>query len=196
MKIIGITGSSGSGKSVVSQILLNKYSKSCIIDADKIARKMSNINTPYYKEIVKKFGEDILKEEDNQIDRKKLASIIYSNNSKRELLNSITFKFVVEEIKKDVNLNYDKDVIIIDAPLLFESKLDEVCDVIIGVVADEDIKIDRICKRDNIDVSQAKNRLKVQLQNEDLKKKCDFVVENNGGLEELNSKLEKIVSVF
>lgn len=192
MKIIGITGNSGSGKSFISDVILNRYKSVAIIDADKIAREMSNINTLYYKEIVKKFGKDILKE-NLEINRKLLANIIFNNNKKREELNSITFKYVVDEIKNKIKSNNDKAIIIIDVPLLFESGLDKICDITLGVISNEDIKIDRICKRDNLSVMEAKDRLKVQLNDEVLREKCDYIIENNGNIEELNLQLEEII---
>ena len=194
MKIIGITGNSGSGKSFISEILLNKYKCVAIIDADRIAREMSNINNLYYKEIVKRFGKDILKE-NLEINRKILARIIFSNDEKREELNSITFKYVVHEIKNKIKSNSDKNIVIIDAPLLFESGLDKICDITLGVISEESIKIDRICKRDNLSVREAKDRLKVQLKDEVLREKCDYVIENNGDVQELVLKLEEIISV-
>ncbi len=194
MKIIGITGNSGSGKSFISEILLNKYKCVAIIDADRIAREMSNINTLYYKEIVKRFGKDILKE-NLEINRKILARIIFNNDEKREELNSITFKYVVDKIKDEIKLNSDKNIIIIDAPLLFESGLDKICDITLGVISEESIKIDRICKRDNLSVREAKDRLRVQLKDEVLREKCDYIIENNGDVDCLNTQLKEIVNV-
>ncbi|MCI8486754.1 MAG: dephospho-CoA kinase, partial [Clostridia bacterium] len=81
MKIIGITGSSGSGKSFISKILLNKYYNVFIIDADKIAKQMSSIDTLYYKEIVNIFGKNIITE-DLEINRVMLAEIIFSDDEK------------------------------------------------------------------------------------------------------------------
>lgn len=194
MKIIGITGNSGSGKSFISEILLNKYKCVAIIDADRIAREMSNINTLYYKEIVKRFGKDILKE-NLEINRKILARIIFNNDEKREELNSITFKYVVDKIKDEIKLNSDKNIIIIDAPLLFESGLDKICDITLGVISEESIKIDRICKRDNLSVREAKDRLRVQLKDEVLREKCNYIIENNGDVDCLNTQLKEIVNV-
>lgn len=191
LKIIGVTGNSGSGKSFICEILLNKYDDIVIVDADKIARKMSNVGTLYYKEVVNMFGKSIVT--DNlEIDRKLLAEIIFNDDEKRQKLNSITFRYVVDEIKNNIKLNSDKSVIIIDAPLLFESGLDEMCDITLGVISNEDIKIDRICKRDGLSIKQAKGRLKVQLGDEDLKGKCDYIIENNGDIGWLNKQLEEI----
>lgn len=192
LRIIGITGNSGSGKSFICEILLNKYDDVVIVDADKIAKEMSNIDTLYYKEIVNMFGKNIIK--DNlEINRQMLAEIIFNDDDKRQKLNSITFKYVVDEIKNKIKLNNDKSIIVIDAPLLFESGLDKVCDITVGVVSNEDVKIDRICKRDKLSIKQARDRLKVQLRDEYLRGKCDFIIDNNGSVEEINRQLKKII---
>lgn len=176
--VIGITGNSGSGKTSISSLLKEEYNAN-IIDADKIAKEMSQKNTAYFKEIVKKFGEEILLK-NGEIDKQKLAKIIFTNTEKRNNLNSLTFKYVVNEIKKRVNLNSNK-TIIIDAPLLIESKLNEICDIVISVIADEDVKIKRICKRDNINENLAKERIQAQAKDEFYIKNSNYVIINNNG---------------
>ena len=183
--IIGITGNSGSGKTFISGTVpvrqnvakgtdLNTY----IIDADEVVKKMSMPGEVYFKEIVKEFGQDILLE-NGEINKSKLANIIFTNSEKRENLNSITFKYVVEEISKRANSNKNKTVII-DAPLLIESKLDELCDIVISVVADEDVKMKRICLRDNIDEDTAKKRIEAQPKDDFYIKNSNYVIVNNG----------------
>lgn len=192
MKIIGITGNSGSGKSSVSEIIAKKCDDSIIIDADKIAKSMAAINTKYYNAIKKEFGKDILKA-NLEIDRKKLANIIFNNDEKRDVLNRITFKYVVSNIKQKINLNKNKEVIILDIPLLFESGLDEICDITLGIIADKNVKIERICKRDKININQAENRINKQLEDKILEKNCNYIIENNGSLKELNEKLQNFI---
>lgn len=192
MKIIGITGNSGSGKSSVSEIIAKKCDDSIIIDADKIAKSMAAINTKYYNAIKKEFGKDILKA-NLEIDRKKLANIIFNNDEKRDVLNRITFKYVVSNIKQKINLNKNKEVIILDIPLLFESGLDEICDITLGIIANKNVKIERICKRDKINIKQAENRINKQLEDKILEKNCNYIIENNGSLKELNEKLQNFI---
>ena len=186
MKIIGITGNSGSGKSSVSEIIAKKCDNSIIIDADKIAKSMASINTKYYNAIKKEFG-------NLEIDRKKLANIIFNNDEKRDVLNRITFKYVVSNIKQKINFNKNKEVIILDIPLLFESGLDEICDITLGIIADKNVKIERICKRDKININQAENRINKQLEDKILEKNCNYIIENNGSLKELNEKLQNFI---
>lgn len=183
--IIGITGNSGSGKTSISKLLKEKLDAD-IINADEVAAEMSMPGTIYFEEIVNAFGEDILLE-NGKINKPKLANIIFTNSEKKEVLNSLTFKYIVEEIKARANLSKCKTVII-DAPLLVESKLNEICDIVISVIADEDIKLKRICKRDNINENVASNRIKAQPKNEFYIKNSNIVIINND-----NSNLEKQV---
>lgn len=175
--IIGITGNSGSGKTSICNLLkeeLNTY----IIDADEVVKEMSMSGEVYFKEIVKAFDQDILLE-NGEIDKSKLANIIFTDSEKRETLNSLTFKYVVEEITKRAKLSTN-EIVIIDAPLLIESKLSKMCDIVISVIADENIKIQRICKRDSIDENTAKKRIEAQPKNDFYIKNSNYVIVNNG----------------
>jgi len=190
MKIIGITGPSGAGKTTLSQVLSKKYN-AYIIDADEVARKLSDDpSSEYYKERLKLFGEYALKD-DGQLDRKKIASIIYKSKEKRRALNKLTFKYVVEDIIKQIDevKNFDYTYLGIDVPLLYEAKMEKICDYVIAVVAEDKDKIKRICNRDNISEELAKKRLEIQNNNEFFAKKADFVIHNDGSIE----KLEKIL---
>ena len=177
MNIIGITGNSGSGKSTVSKMINENYNAK-IIDADRIAKEMAKNNSEYLQAIRQTFGEDIVK--NNELDRKRLADIVFSNKTEKEKLDSLTFEYVVKEIKSELEANQklNYEYIILDVPLLFESKLDEMCDYIIGVIAPKTEKIKRICKRDNLSEEKALQRLNNQENDEFYIKKCDFIIEN------------------
>ena len=191
MNIIGITGSSGAGKSTVCDILQEEYQVK-VINADKIAKELSKRGTSYLDEIIEKFGKDIV-DENGELKRKKLAEIIYNNSEKRKLLNLCTFKYIKKEIKSKINRTKKENVtIIIDAPLLFECGLDEFCNFIVGVISQKDIQIERIVARDNVDYESAEKRIDAQEENNFFKEKCDFIIENNNDI--VNTK--KMVSII
>ena len=192
MKIIGITGSSGAGKTTLCAIL-NKRKNIKIIDADKVSRELVVPGNDYLKAIEEAFGKDILLEDGN-LNRKKLANKIYNDETARNTLNKLTFKYVLEEIKRRIKeINQDEiDYAIIDAPLLFEADLDQACDKVIVLVADEDLKIERICSRDNIDRETAKKRLKIQKDDEYYISKADYVIKN-GRNYDLEKEIDNIL---
>ena len=187
--ILGITGSSGAGKSTVCEILERKYS-SQTINADKIAKQLSKQGTNYLQEIIQNFGDDILLE-DGELNRRKLANIIYSNPEKRDELNNITFKYIKNEIKEQIAKS-NNNIIAIDAPLLLEANLQKICDKTIAVISkDRNLQIKRIIKRDNIDKEHAIARLNAQHPNEFYIKNCDNTLIND---ETLEQQIEKLLS--
>ena len=191
--ILGITGSSGAGKSTVCEILEEKYNMK-IINADKIARELSKKGTRYIADIIEKFGKNIV-DENGELKRKKLAEIIYSDPVKREELNSCTFKYIKEEIEKQIRQTEENKDIAIDAPLLFESGLDKICDKVIGVVSKKELQLDRIVARDNVDYDHANMRLDAQQDDEFYRKNCDIIIENDHDIEELKKQIEEKVTL-
>ncbi len=191
MKIIGITGNSGSGKSTISKLISKNY-EAKIINADKIAKEMTKNNGEYLQAIRQAFGNDVIK--NNELDRKKLADIVFLNRAEKEKLDGLTFEYVVEEIKKELeaNQNLDYQYIILDVPLLFESKLDKLCDYTIGVIAPKTEKIKRICERDKLSKEKALQRLNSQPNDEFFTKNCDTVI-NNENKEETIKMVNEIM---
>lgn len=196
MKVLGITGPSGSGKTTLCSIFKENYN-SVVIDADSVARTLSsNPETEYFRKMVELFGEDILNE-DGSLKRKEIAVIIYNDPIKREELNKLTFKYVAEDICNQVLelKDSDKEFVVIDVPLLYEAKMENICDKVIAVVAEDREKIFRICNRDNISEEMARKRLDIQNNNEFFISKADFVIYNNGmSMDDLKKSLEEIVS--
>ena len=177
MLIVGLTGASGSGKGYISSLLTDK--DICMIDTDRVYHKMISSPSPCVESLVSAFGEDI-KNADGGIDRAKLGAIVFSSEEKLGLLNSIAHSFIRERCNEIIE-NCDAKIVILDAPVLFESGFDSMCDVTVGVVASEDIRVERIVKRDSISRERACARIRSQHSDDWFRENCDIVIENNGG---------------
>lgn len=186
--IIGLTGGIASGKSTVSKYLKEKGYQ--IFDADKIAKDLTNEDNIKNK-IVEKFGSNIL-DNNFSLDRKKMKEIVFNDKSKLKLLNDIIHPEVFEFYKKAKENNKENKILIFDVPLLFESGIDSLCDKILVVISDHKIQIERIIERDKIDKTLATNIINSQITNKERIKKADIVIENNGSLEELYEKIERV----
>lgn len=176
MKILGITGSSGAGKSTFSKFLSEKEEFK-VIDADKVSKELAVPGNEYLDAIKNTFGKEILLEDGN-LNRKLLASKIYNNKEEQEKLNSLTVKYILREIYSRMKKIIDPKVkyIAVDAPLLFETGFDKVCDYVVSLIADKDLQIERICQRDNIDYETAVSRLNSQKSDSFYTKNADFVI--------------------
>lgn len=188
-KVIGITGNSGSGKTTATEIL-ERLTNGFVIDADKVVKYLSNPGTEYFNAIKDTFGESFF-DEDGNLKRKTLAKEIYENKESLEKLNNLTFKFVVEEIEKIIK-ETEKEIIILDAPLLFESGLDKECTDIIALVAPFELKVSRIMKRDNLTEEMASSRINIQAKDEFYINKADYIIENLNQ-DELEEKIKNVL---
>ncbi len=188
MQIIGLCGSSGSGKGTVSDIFLSYGIPS--IDADAVYRDLTTPGSPLVCALKSFFGDAILNY-DGTLNRKQLSKIVFEDRSGffRKKLNEITHASIIDEAEKRIS-EFEKNGVnrvIFDAPLLFESNFDKKCDLIIAVIAQNELKVQRIMKRDNISEDIAVKRLETQLSDEELISRADFVIVNNGTFEELKA---------
>lgn len=192
MLIVGLTGGVGSGKTVVSQTL--REEGAYLIDADQIARELVEPNTSTWKELIQAFGKEILKE-DGSIDRKRLAQRVFSNPEERNLLNQMIHPRIKEEInrRKEEILQRDPEaVIIIDAALLIELGDHREMDKVIVVFAPMEQRIERLERRDGMSREEAQKVISSQMPQEEKVKVADFVIRNEGTLEETKEKARKV----
>ncbi len=156
-KIIGVTGPSGAGKGLFCAYLAEFGCT--VIDCDKIARSVTKKGSPCLDDLVKAFGAEILTR-DGRLNRRKLARIAFSDPKKTELLNQITHPAILKIIYNKIEKA--KSTIALDAPLLVEGGLDEICDVIAVIDADEETRLNRIMIRDRLTREAALTRLKAK----------------------------------
>ena len=177
MKIIGLTGLTGAGKSTVAQKLM---AYGCYhIDADKVAREVINNNEIVKNKLKERFGSDVINT-DGTTNRPLLASRAFADEQSTLDLNDITHPAIIEEIKSII-----KDMeevgyrgVIIDAIALFESGLADLCNFNVAVVAPKEIRLERIMKRDNITEEKALERINAQKDESFFTSRADFVLWN------------------
>ncbi|AZB43893.1 dephospho-CoA kinase [Bacillus sp. FJAT-42376] len=190
--VIGLTGGIASGKSTVSSIL--KEYGFPIIDADILAKEAVDPGMPAYTQIVEAFGDSIL-QNDGSIDRAKLGSLIFGDSEKRKVLNGIVHPQVRQEMvrQRDEYIQQGKKAVILDIPLLFESKLTHFADKILLVYVTPDVQVNRLMKRNQYNEKEARQRIDSQMPLEEKKHLADEVLYNNGTVEETKNQLSAIM---
>lgn len=192
---IGICGSSGSGKGYVCKRFSTYGYK--WIDTDRVYRDLATPKSQCVKELREYFGTGILND-DGSLNRGALSKTVFEGeDSKKRLskLNEIThrhIKKVTESIILQSERNGYKGVLI-DAPVLFESGFDKMCDVTVCVTAPRETKLKRIIDRDNISVEKAEARINSQLSDETLKQRCTYEIDNSVGAD-IESQILKIIA--
>lgn len=177
LKIIGLTGGSGSGKGYICRLFEEVGIPS--LDTDKVVHDLYTNDPMLLSELVKEFGYEIL--EYGQVNRKVLGKIVFSDPDKLDTLNYIVHKYVLAECRKWLREKEREGygAAIIDAPQLFESGFHNECDYVISVLASNEERIDRIINRDNISYNEALKRIQNQMSNEQYAERSDFVIYNN-----------------
>lgn len=175
MMIVAITGGIGSGKSLVSKVFAELDAK--IIDTDLISRHIMEPDGTAYPHILKEFGEDIL-ENDGRINRKAVAEIVFNNKEKLSVLNSITHKYIFDEVENQIK-TAEKNLICLDVPLLFSCDFPFSYDASIGVIAPLETRIERVIKRDGCTREQVIARINNQISDEEIRNKADFCIIND-----------------
>ncbi|MDM5315606.1 dephospho-CoA kinase [Fictibacillus sp. b24] len=191
--IIGLTGGIATGKSTVSQIVRNQGIP--IVDADIISREVVMPGKEAYEKIVSSFGAGIL-HEDKTINRAQLGEIIFNDAEKRSVLNNIVHPAVRKEMRlqADSYLKAGESLVIMDIPLLFESKLTHMVNRTWLVYAKPEIQLERLMLRDDFTEQQALSRIQSQMPIDEKKKLADIVIENNGSLTELESRVLQLLN--
>lgn len=184
--IIGLTGPTGSGKSSVSVVAEKLGFK--IINCDALARKATEKGTQGLKALCDAFGKDILNT-DGTLNRGKLAKKAFKNTESTKLLNSTILPYIVSLVKEEM----DAERILLDAPTLFESGIDSMCNATVAVLADTQTRLKRIISRDNIDIQSGILRINAGKGDDFYKENADYIIYNNTTPDDLNTQFEEII---
>lgn len=200
VKIIGLCGRSGSGKGYVSR----RFTAAGIpvIDTDKVYRQLVDREeepiSECLAELMREFGDGIITEK-GTLDRHALADIVFAPDGKNRLraLNRITHKYILAEVQRIITKAANKGcfAVVIDAPVLFESGFDAVCDITVCVSAPDEICIERIMTRDGVSYAEAYRRLANQISVAELRQKCDAEIVNDNTTD-ISSEVDAFIKKF
>jgi dephospho-CoA kinase len=186
MKVIGLTGGIASGKSLVSRFF--EKENVVVLDADKIYKNLLKRNKIMYNEIKNAFSL-------TELDLKTLSEIVFSNEEKLKVLNSIAHPYVKKVmIERIQRLKKTEKLIVLDIPLLFETKMENLCDKIICVYAEEKVQLERLLKRNALSLDSALKRINSQMP---LKEKCklsDYIIDNSSDIDNTYRQFKIILS--
>ena len=182
MIVAGMTGGIASGKSTVAEMFARNGAR--VIDADRIAREAVRKGAPAYADIIAHFGETIL-QENGEIDRSRLAMIIFHDETERKVLERIVHPRVKKETARRLEQIRQQDphaIVILDVPLLFESGMEQDLNDIIVVYVPQAVQIQRLMARDGSSEAEALARIRSQMPIEKKKTLADMVIDNSGSL--------------
>ena len=195
--IVGLTGGIACGKTTVAELLAQHGAD--VIDLDKIGHRLLKKGSTVFDQIVKAFGKEIL-DESGDISRAELGKIVFHDSGCRLRLNQITHPAIIEqswaEAQRLAALEEEK-IVIIDSPLLIEAGMQDIVDIVVVVISDKKKQLDRLIQRSikqkkPLSVKEAQARIHSQMPLSEKVKYADFVVENNAGLDELETKVAKL----
>lgn len=200
VKVIGLTGGIGTGKSTAAQYLRSKGLAH--VDADKISHSLTADGSPMLRVLDEVFGPmgtmgvegvEILNT-DGTLNRKALASLVFTDPERKKKLDELMFGAIISEIDSRIAGIQSKcqvPAVLLDAPLLFEAGLETRCNQVLLLVADMDIRIARVCARDKTTPEDVGNRIRNQMSDQDKILMADVVIDNSGTQEELFEKIDE-----
>lgn len=158
---------------------------------------MTSHSSACLDEIRLAFGDSVINGS-GSLDRAQLSKIVFSDKEKHKLLGDITYRHILARVREIIGelSSSGQTCVLVDAPMLFESGFDKECDIVLGVVADDSVRIKRIIDRDGITEERAKIRIANQLSCDVIREKCDIVIENNGDFQSLEMQVKELAYKF
>ncbi len=193
---VGITGGIGSGKTEAAMVF--KHLGRIVLSADDIARSLTDSEESIQERIRALFGETVFSE-DGRLDRRKLSENVFSNPVRLRQLNNLIHPYVFQAIDDEISNLPGTSVfpfVVIEAALIFETRMDERLDYVIVIDADARERLSRVTRRDQLTDLEVRRRMKMQLPPSESRKLADFVIENNGSLEDLQGRVRFLNTLF
>ena len=195
IKIVGLTGQTGAGKSSVSRIISSRRIE--VIDCDEVSRYVVDNEKSCVADLSLEFGIQIL-DVNGSLNRKKLGSIVFGDKEKLSKLNLLILPYICDEVFKRVKRLDEKNVplVVLDAPTLFESGIEKSCDFVVSVIAPLQLRLNRIIVRDHLTDDEARRRIASQHEDEFYTGRSDYVIVNDGDLHDLHLKTLEMINLM
>jgi dephospho-CoA kinase len=191
MRVLGLTGGIGSGKSTVSQMFAEYGAE--VVDADQIAREVVAPGQPALQAIKEAFGAAVIRP-DGRLDRTRLGGLIFRDPQSRARLNAITHPRIQERLQQEVEVRRPRDgLLVLDIPLLYETGRGDMVEAVIVVWVDRVTQLRRLIERTNLTANQAAQRLAAQMSLDEKRSRADYVIDNTGSLETTRQQVQEIV---
>lgn len=193
MLTIGLTGPTGAGKSTVAELFASFGLP--VINADRVWRELLIPPSDCLAELARRFGREIIAP-DGTLDRRKLGQAVFSNPAELEALNAISHRHIMSDVARRLRGLRESGcrAAVFDAPQLFEAGADQLCNVIVSVLASAEVRLGRVTRRDGISDHDARMRMAAQKPESFFRAHSDYVIENNGGTEALTAAVRRILS--
>ncbi|MEE0839620.1 MAG: dephospho-CoA kinase [Acutalibacteraceae bacterium] len=189
--IIGLTGPTGSGKSSFALVAANMGIT--VIDCDKLSREVTRRGSECLLKLSDAFGEDII--ENGELNRKLLAKRAFESEERKQQLEDIIFPFILDSVMDKIE-KAQSDTVLLDAPTLYESGIDEMCGTVVAVISSFELRKKRIIERDKLTEEQAIIRMNAGKPDSFYEERADYVINNNGTQQEFLLRCEQIIKIL
>jgi dephospho-CoA kinase len=191
MLVVGLTGGIGTGKSTLAALLAERGAQ--IIDADLLGRDALRPGRPAWNAVVEQFGNEILAANSMEVDRKRLAAIVFGDKKKLAALNAIVHPVIFKGVADELDLLRETDeIVVLDAALIVETGLDSTCDVLVVVDSADEERIKRLNRGRGMSFADVRAVMGAQVDRIRLLDAADIVVANDGSIEELAADAERV----
>lgn len=194
MRVVGLTGGIGSGKSTVAAFFKQQGAE--VVDADQIAREVVEPGRPALEAIIKAFGRDVL-QSNGRLDRARLAAIVFKDVAARERLEAITHPPIRQRLLEEVEARRARPgLLVLDIPLLYERPRIEAVDAVVVVWVDAATQLERLLARGGLDEEAARARIAAQMPLDEKKARADHVIDNSGSREATRRQVDALVNLL